>query len=325
MQIDEVHEISDVVEVKHLLVHETQIQENRTEVETECGIGFTIKSGARTRTESGKEVSVDSEIDPYKSKNVASCARPRLRRVVRLRSPTRRSTPAVGGMEFKRATHVLFDMDGLILNTEDLYTIGFQQLASRYDKEFTFALKCKIMGKQTKEFAKDIIEDLELPLSVDEFVTETKAIFNDLFPTCELKLGAKKLIVHLHKHNVPIGLATSSSIESYELKTQNHKELFDLFSCYTWGSSDPDVKRGKPHPDVFLVAAGKFPTKPKPEDCLVFEDSLNGVTAARAAGMQVVMVPDPHLDKALASEATLVVNTLLDFQPELFGLPPYDP
>ncbi|KOB65505.1 2-deoxyglucose-6-phosphate phosphatase, partial [Operophtera brumata] len=55
---------------------------------------------------------------------------------------------------------------------------------------------------------------------------------------------------------------TSSSVESYELKVQNHLALFELMPYKTWGSSDPAVKRGKPHPDIFIVAANKFPDKP---------------------------------------------------------------
>ncbi|CAH2054465.1 unnamed protein product, partial [Iphiclides podalirius] len=227
-------------------------------------------------------------------------------------------------MSVKPVTHVLFDMDGLILNTEDLYTIGFQNVALRYGKEFTFALKCQIMGQQSEEFAASIINSLELPLTVDEFLKETRLVFRELFPESKILPGVGTLIRHLSEHNVPIGLATSSSKETYDLKVQKHSELFDMFMYKTWGSSDPLVKRGKPFPDIFLVAAAKFPDKPVPDKVLVFEDSINGVRAAHSAGMQVVMVPDPRLDRALVPEATLILDSMMDFRPEAFGLPPFE-
>ncbi|CAH0402523.1 unnamed protein product [Chilo suppressalis] len=226
-------------------------------------------------------------------------------------------------MTYKPVTHVLFDMDGLILNTEDLYTIGFQEIASRFGKCFTYDLKVKIMGQQSNELAKSIIDALDLPMTVEEFVSESRVIFEKLFPHCKVMPGIEKLIRHLVDNNIPIGLATSSSIESYNLKTRNHFELFDLFAYKTWGSSDPEVKRGKPYPDIFLVAAAKFPDKPAAEKCLVFEDSVNGVEAALAAGMPVVMVPAPALDSSLSGRATLALPSAELFRPEMFGLPPY--
>lgn len=94
------------------------------------------------------------------------------------------------------------------------------------------------------------------------------------FFTCKFQylfLGAKRLIEHLHKHKVPFGLATSSSKESYELKVnKHHKELFSLFEYKTLGSSDQEVKLGKPHPDIFLVAANRFPDKPDPSKVLLY-------------------------------------------------------
>ncbi|XP_045778889.1 pseudouridine-5'-phosphatase-like [Maniola jurtina] len=226
-------------------------------------------------------------------------------------------------MSYKPVTHVLFDMDGLLLNTEDLYTIGFEQIASRFGKKFTFELKCKIMGQHSREFAGNIIKELDLPLSVDDFLAETRKIFTELFPQSKVMPGVERLLLHLHKHKIPMGLATSSSKETYDMKATRHKELFRLLSYKTYGS-DPDVKRGKPSPDIFLVAAAKFAQKPTPEKCLVFEDSLNGVRAAVAAGMQVVMVPDPRFDRNLAPEATLILNSMEDFRPETFGLPSFD-
>lgn len=174
--------------------------------------------------------------------------------------------------------------------------------------------------------------------------------------------GAARLIRHLNKNNIPFALATSSSLEMATIKMTNHLELFGLFDHKVMGSSDPEVINGKPAPDIFLVAARRFPDNPKPEQvrkhvecgpysattkswiccrsqivpnfnhhsfftifqCLVFEDAPNGVRAATLAGMQSVMVPDPQVAEELRTEATLVLNSLLEFKPELFGLPPFD-
>lgn len=81
-------------------------------------------------------------------------------------------------------------------------------------------------------------------------------------------IGAERLVKHLHKHNIPIALATSSGEDSVEVKTRNHRELFELFGHKVMGSSDAEVKEGKPAPDIFLVAASRFPDTPKPEQVI---------------------------------------------------------
>lgn len=87
----------------------------------------------------------------------------------------------------------------------------------------------------------------------------TKTIF-----FLQICLGAERLLKHLHATNVPIALATSSSQEIAEIKMANHSAVFDLFHHKVMGSTDPDVKVGKPAPDIFLVAAQRFPDKPNP-------------------------------------------------------------
>lgn len=85
-----------------------------------------------------------------------------------------------------------------------------------------------------------------------------------------LILGAERLIRHLARHNVPMGIATSSGYDSVQAKLHNHKELFSLISHKVMGSSDPDVVHGKPAPDIFLICASRFPDKPKPEQVCYF-------------------------------------------------------
>ena len=108
-----------------------------------------------------------------------------------------------------------------------------------------------------------------------------------LLVSASLKPGVRRLVSHLARHRVPAAIATSSREANSRVKMSGHRELFALFSHKVFGSDDPEVRRGKPDPDIFLVAAGRFPDHPNPENCLVFEDSVSGVQGALRAGMQV--------------------------------------
>lgn len=131
------------------------------------------------------------------------------------------------------------------------------------------------------------------------------------------------MVRHLVKHNVPIALASGSFHKDYLVKTTNHREFFDLFPIKVFGD-DPELKHGKPNPDQFLLTASRFTDTPDNKNILVFEDSSNGVLAAKAAGMGVVLVPDRRLDKSMYHDPTQFMLSLEDFQPELFDFPPYD-
>ena len=123
---------------------------------------------------------------------------------------------------------------------------------------------------------------------------------------------------------MPIGISTGSSNEAFDQKATNLGDFFDKFEFILKCGSDPSVKAGKPAPDAYEVARGRFSGGEVPAaKCLAFEDAPNGVESARAAGMQCVMVPDSQLDPKLTENATLVLESLEQFKPELFGLPGY--
>ncbi|KAK2719788.1 pseudouridine-5'-phosphatase-like isoform X5 [Artemia franciscana] len=209
-------------------------------------------------------------------------------------------------------------------DSERLYTVVIEEIAGKYGKIYTWEMKSKLMGRIGREAAAALVETVGLPITPEEYIYQSQEIFRRVFPSCEVMPGAEKLVRHLKSKKIPIAVATSSSEETFKLKTTNHREFFKIFDHIVFGSSDPEVKNGKPAPDIFLICASRFPDKPAPENCLVFEDAPNGVTAALAAGMQVVMVPDPRMDELNRSRATFCVDRLENFKPEVFGLPPYD-
>lgn len=223
---------------------------------------------------------------------------------------------------FNPVTHVIFDLDGLLLDTEHIYESTCREIIESFGKKYLPETRIKVMGTTELKTCETVVNDLSLPITVEEFHQKWNEVCSSRFRTVNMMKGAEELIHHLMESSIPFSLGTSSTKEMAELKMSSHQKVFDLFHHKVYGS-DPEVKNGKPAPDTFLLAAKRFDDTPDPSKCLVFEDSSNGVLAAANAGMQVVMVPDKVTPEEKRKKATIVLDSLEDFQPELFGLPKY--
>ncbi|MEL6930895.1 MAG: HAD-IA family hydrolase [Cyanobacteria bacterium J06600_6] len=221
---------------------------------------------------------------------------------------------------FKSITHVIYDMDGLLLDTESLHEKVNSEVAQRYGKTFTKEAKMAISGRPTLDSARILVDFLQLPMTAEEYLTERNKLLYPLYGTAKVLPGTIELIKHLAEHNIPQAIASSSSRRHFEMKTANHQAWLKLFSSTTLGD-DPEIKQGKPAPDIFLLAAKKLSADP--QKCLVFEDSIAGMKAAIAAGMSVVVIPDAVFDHQLFKDADLVLNSMTEFEPQNWNLPGY--
>ncbi|KAI8047002.1 HAD-like domain-containing protein [Syncephalis plumigaleata] len=219
-------------------------------------------------------------------------------------------------------THCIFDMDGLLIDSERIYSQVTSTIIGRYGHEFTYELKAPMMGQTAHAAAEYLIKATGIPLTAEAYLEERNRMQLELFPTCRPLPGVERLIRHLKKHNIPIAVASGSYKDAYKLKTMNHQSLFSLFDYVILGD-DPAVKHGKPAPDIFNEARRQLGS-PDASCCLVFEDAINGVHAAANAGMPVVWIPDPRANRNIEPPPTEVLDTLEHFDPARYGLPPFD-
>lgn len=231
----------------------------------------------------------------------------------------------------KQIKACLFDMDGLLLNTEDIYTISCNEILSKYNKgPLTWDVKLQLQGLPGPEAGAKLIQHYGLPLSYDEYNDLSVKSQKTKWPTCAYLPGAQELIHYLHKNNVPIALCTSSNKTKFHEKT-DHLQGFDCFDVIITGD-DPRIPkgRGKPCPDIYQLGLNelnaKFNSDIKPEDCLVFEDGIPGVNAGKALGATVIWVPHPEAVEFLGdTDAVLegkgkILPSLEDFDAGNYGL-----
>ncbi len=219
---------------------------------------------------------------------------------------------------FPKIKAVIYDMDGLLLNTEIFYSQASNAVFSRYGKTMSDELKSRVIGRPTMESAKLLVEELQLPLSPEEYLKQRNEILTTLMPDAQAMPGAKELTHFLHSQNVKQAVATSTQTPFFHIKTQSHQDWFALFDTIICGDH-PDIVHGKPAPDIFLIAAKQLGIAP--ESCLVFEDSPAGVQAAKSANMSVVAVLEDYANPKYYTQADQILHSLEDFDAAQWSLP----
>ncbi len=202
---------------------------------------------------------------------------------------------------------VVFDLDGLMFNTEELYQQVGTELLRRRGKLFTPELLDQMMGRRQPVALQIMIDWHRLSDSIDALAAESEQIFAKILETqLALMPGLADLLTALEADGLPKGIATSSG-RRFADRVLN---AFDLSQRFKFILTAEEVIEGKPHPEIYLTAASRFGLPPA--QMMVLEDSQNGCRAAVAAGAFAVAVPGGHSRTHDFTGARFIADTLAD-------------
>ena len=184
---------------------------------------------------------------------------------------------------------VIFDMDGVLVNSEPVYDVYHQDIAQRLGITITEEHERRFRGTPSRKIYEAIIEEFGVPVTADALLEEEIAEVRKLFADGSIPAMPHvfDLLRHLKQSGFLIGVATSN----YLFNVESILRLNGAREHVTQISTMESISRPKPAPDVFLHAAEALQIAPS--DCVVFEDSPNGILAAKAAGMKVIGYANP--------------------------------
>jgi len=208
---------------------------------------------------------------------------------------------------------VVFDLDGLLFNTEELYQEVGSELLRRRGKEFTSELLNQMMGRPGRVSLQMMIDWHNLDDTVDGLANETDEIFPSILDRSLSPMpGVLELLAALEAALIPKAIATSSG----RVFTRDILSRFQLEPRFAFLLTAEDVVEGKPHPEIYLKAAQRLGVPP--QNMVVFEDSHNGCRAAVTSGAVAVAVPGGHSHTHDFTGAAFVAESLAD--PRIYEL-----
>jgi HAD superfamily hydrolase (TIGR01509 family) len=202
---------------------------------------------------------------------------------------------------------VVFDLDGLIANTEDLYDQAGETVLGRRGKTYDADLRERIMGRPVVDAIQMIIDCHSLPDTVNDLMCECGEVLEKLIETSLAPMpGVMSLIEDLQSAQMPIAVATSATSEYAD----NVLARLGLKHRFRFILTAKDIHHGKPDPEIYLLAADRLGIPS--EQMMVLEDSANGCRAAIAAGAFTVAVPNRHTAAHSFDGVNLKADTLND-------------
>jgi beta-phosphoglucomutase family hydrolase len=204
---------------------------------------------------------------------------------------------------------VIFDMDGVIIDSEPIYFKAGNKLFQYLGLDVSEEEHHSYVGISSRDMWSRLRNKYKIDLSTEELVEMEMNMYIDYLLSRKDEKpipGVVELIEDLYKNNRDLALASSSSIKSIKIVL----DMFNLGKFFETIVSGYEVESGKPAPDIFLYAAKRLGVQP--EDCVVIEDSENGIEAAKSAGMKCIGFKNLNSGKQDLSSADMVIDSFLE-------------
>lgn len=199
---------------------------------------------------------------------------------------------------------IIFDMDGLMIDSERLYIQSEREIAARYNTHVKEETLGKMMGRKPIESIRIFVRDLNIPADEQEILAiRDKMMIQKLKTDLRAMNGLPEIITRF-RNMLKLAVCTGAPKEFLDI-VLNKLELEEAFDVY---QSSDDISKGKPDPEIYLKTCRRL--KLKPEDCVVLEDSENGVKAGKSAGCYVMAVPSEYTRKQDFSDADFIAGNL---------------
>jgi HAD superfamily hydrolase (TIGR01509 family) len=210
---------------------------------------------------------------------------------------------------------VVFDLDGVIIDTEEVWEEVRRGYVAEFGKEFRPDSQTRMMGMSTGEWSRHLSEDVGVPRTPEQVASDVLGRMAERYREALPLIPGSVEAVRRIGARFPLGLASSSA----RILIDQVLATAGLTGAFRTTLSTEEVPRGKPAPDVYLEAASRLGVDPRL--CAAVEDSSNGLRSAAAAGYAVIAVPHgvyPPAEDALAA-ASLVVDNLDELTVEAVG------
>ncbi len=201
---------------------------------------------------------------------------------------------------------IIFDMDGLMIDSERLYRQAQQDISRQFNKVMTEEIRMKMMGRKPIESLRLFVKELDIPMDPAKLLEIRNGIMREKLKNDLVPMPGLTHIIDTFHGKLKLAICTGAQEEFLDIVV-DQLGIRDKFAVL---QNSDDIENGKPNPEIYLKTCKRLSLQPG--ECIVLEDSLNGVLAGKRAGCYVIAVPTEYTKDQDFEAADFIADSLFD-------------